>query len=211
MQHAQALERIGGGEQRPVAVLPHPLVEVLRPRAKVDHRAPVGEAPPVVLGEHRAAAGGEHDALERGELRQGLGFAHPEARLALDVEDGGHCYAAAVLDLVVRIDEAQLQPPCEQPPDGGLASAHHADEEQVARPLHGGIVGTKTAGGTRPCNAAQSGNQRMLRRSFMMRGVMKTSSSVLPVATELFLNSHPSSGKSPSSGTLVMSVRSFCS
>ena len=150
MQRAQARERIGGGEERPIAVLAHALEEIFRPCAEVDDRAAGGEPAAVLFREHRTAPGGEHDALERGELGECLRLARAEARFAFDVEDGGHFYAAAALDLVVRIDEAQLQPPREQPPDGGFAGAHHADEEQVARPVHERIVGTKTAGKTRP-------------------------------------------------------------
>ena len=105
-------------------------------RAQVDHRAARGEPAAVLRGEHGAAAGGEHDAFERGELGERLRLARAEAGLALDLEDQRHLHAAAALDLVVGVEEAQLQAPREQPPDGGLAGAHHADQVEVARALH---------------------------------------------------------------------------
>src|SRR6185295_11310027 len=61
--------------------------------------------------------------------------------LALDLENERDLYAAALLDLVVGIEEAQLEAPGEQPTDGCLAGPHQADQEDVPR-LHPGIVGT---------------------------------------------------------------------
>jgi len=139
VQLAQPLERVRRSEQRAVAVLAHPLVQVLRAGAQVDDRAARGKAAAIFLREHRAAAGGKHDALERRQLGERLRLAGTEAGLALDVEDRGYLDAAAALELQVAINEAQLQPPREQAPDGGLASAHHADEEQVAAPIHAAL------------------------------------------------------------------------
>src|SRR5262249_17426957 len=133
-----------------VAIVAHPLIEVLGPRAEVDHRASRGEQPAVRFGDHYPAAGRKHDAVERGELGHRLHFARAKARFALDLEDIPYAYAAAALDLHVGIEKTQLQGAREHAPDRGLAGAHQADEVDVARASHAVIVETKTAGGTRP-------------------------------------------------------------
>src|SRR6185503_18663672 len=63
-------------------------------------------------------------------------------RAALDLENERDLHAAALLDLVVGIEEAQLEAPGEEAPDGRLAGPHQADQEDVPR-LHPGIVGIK--------------------------------------------------------------------
>ncbi len=113
-------------------------------------------------GEHRAAAGREDDAFDSGELGDRLGFAAAKARFALDLENHGNLYPAAALDLVVRVDETQLEPAREQPPDRGLAGPHQAYQVDIRVDVrlgaragrgacgHSRIVETKTAGRARP-------------------------------------------------------------
>src|SRR5262249_46328837 len=156
--------------------------------AQVDHGAARRKTAAVLGIEHGAATSGEHHVLHRGEFLQHLRFAGAKARLPFNVEDERHGHAAAALDLVVAVDETQFQPPREQAADGALAGAHHADEVEVAAALHDGIVEIKTAGRSRPQWRSKQFSYLMVRRSFTMRGVMKTRSSVLPVETEEFLN-----------------------
>ena len=58
-------------------------------RAQVDHGATLPAAARGSPRQHRAAAGGEHDVLERGQFLDHRGLARAEARLAFDLEDDG--------------------------------------------------------------------------------------------------------------------------
>src|SRR6185369_10762438 len=104
--------------------------------------------PAAVRVQHRAAPRSEHDAFHRGELGDRLLLAGAKPGLALDLENERDLHPAALLDLVVRIEEAQLEAPGEEAADGGLAGPHQADQEDVPR-LHPGIVGKncRTAAG----------------------------------------------------------------
>jgi hypothetical protein len=82
-------------------------------------------------GQHGAAAGGQHQAAAGGQFADHVGFAPAEAGLAFDLEDPRHRRAGAGLDLVVGIDEAHAQPARQHAPDGGLAGAHQADQEDI--------------------------------------------------------------------------------
>ena len=105
-------------------------------------------APAAVRIEHRAAAGGEHDAVHGGELGDRLLLARAKSRLAFDLENERDAHAAPPLYFVVGIEEAQLEAPGEQPPDGRLAGPHQADEEDVPR-LHPAIVAGATSSAMR--------------------------------------------------------------
>jgi len=79
----------------------------------------------------------------------------PDAERAREELEG---VAAAALDLLVGVVEAALQAAREQPPDSGLARAHHADKDESAFGFHGVILRrwknvqaeNKTAGRARP-------------------------------------------------------------
>ena len=125
---------------------------------KVNDDAAAGDSAAVRLGEHRAAAGGQHGIVQRAEFFDHLRLPCPEARFALDVEDHGDAHATAALDLLVGIVEAALQAAREQPSHRGLARAHHADKDESAFGFHGVILRrwknvkaeNKTAGKARP-------------------------------------------------------------
>src|SRR5689334_24050161 len=51
---------------------------------------------------------------------------------SLDLEDGRDRHARALREEAVGIDELAPEASRERPADGGLAGAHHADEEDVA-------------------------------------------------------------------------------
>ena len=72
------------------------------------------------------------------------GLAPAEALFALDLEDRGHRHAGALDQRPVRIGELHLHPLRQRAPDGGLAGAHHADEEDVAA-AHGDRVSRRPA------------------------------------------------------------------
>jgi hypothetical protein len=59
-------------------------------------------------------------------------FALAKARLALDLEHGAHVHTALVFDLLIEIDERQAIMHGKATPDGRLAGAGRADDEQVA-------------------------------------------------------------------------------
>src|SRR5919109_886643 len=117
-----------------------------RPRGRAD-RARGRARAEARAGRRARAAGGfgsgararEHDALELRELGERLCLACAEAGFALDLEDHRDLHAAARLNLVIGVDEAQLEPPGERAPDGGLAGAHQADQVEIGA-LHDSIV-----------------------------------------------------------------------
>ena len=61
-------QRVGGGEQRAVAIVAHALLEMRRAARAGRQPCRARRAAAVLLGEHRAAAGAEHDAVERAQL-----------------------------------------------------------------------------------------------------------------------------------------------
>src|SRR5690606_19528676 len=78
----------------------------------------------------RAAAEGE-DAVVLGEgLTHGLLLQGAEGRLAVLDEDVGDGASLRGDDVLVRVPVAGAEPFGEQVPDGGLADAHRADEDE---------------------------------------------------------------------------------
>src|SRR5260221_496323 len=137
VERAQLAERIAAREQRPVAVVAHPFVQVLGPGTQVDHGAVLGEPPAAFLRQHHPAASAEHHALQRRQFGEHLRLACAKPGFALDLEDQRDLDAATAFDLLIGVEKAQGEAPREQPPDGGLAGAHHADEiDVVPRALH---------------------------------------------------------------------------
>jgi hypothetical protein len=99
---------------------------------QVQHRAALLEAAPAAFARHRAAAGGQHDVAELGELVDQRFLAVAERLLALDLEDGRDRHAEPLLQLDVRVVEGKLQPARDLAAERGLAGAHEADEEEIA-------------------------------------------------------------------------------
>src|SRR5258706_14569096 len=114
-----------------MGVVAHALQEEPGPGVQVDDGALRRDAAAVLLGKPRAAAGRDDCAVERAQFGDRLRLACAETRLALDVEDHRNAHPAAALDRLVQIVEGALQPAREQPADGGLAGAHHADKDEV--------------------------------------------------------------------------------
>src|SRR6185503_18816635 len=123
---------------------------------QIHHAAARRQQAAVLVRDHDPAAGGEDDATQLRELADRRRFAGAESGFALDLEDHRDLHPAAPLDLLVAVEEAQLQPPREHPPDRGLAGAHQADEIEVGGALHDRIVETKTAGRSRPSYREES-------------------------------------------------------
>src|SRR4051812_956591 len=101
IQGAKARKRISRGEQRPVAVVAHALIEVLGSCTQVHHRAAVRKVAPALRIEYRAATGCQHHAVRGGEIGDRLRLSEAEARLALDLEDYRDLHPAARLDLMI--------------------------------------------------------------------------------------------------------------
>ena len=129
-------------EQGPVLVVAGAHIKVVRLRPQVDHEAAGAEPVAVLRAQDRAAAGRQDDSRPLCELVEEGGFPGAKSRLALDLENHRHLDAAAALELVVGIDERAVQPRREHTGDRRLASAHHADEKNIAVDpvFHGDIV-----------------------------------------------------------------------
>ena len=140
-----AIERLALGEQAlqggaPVALLQQraapvargAVVQVFHRAVQVDDGAALAQCAPVLLAQHHAAAGGEHDAVTLGEFVDHRDLAVTEAGLALYVEDPGDLCARTILDDVIRIEEGATERVSEVPADRGLAGTHEADKEDAA-------------------------------------------------------------------------------
>ena len=104
--------------------------------------------------QHRAAAGGQHESVAIEQRAQGRAFAGAEPGLARAFEDRRDARAAAFLDLVVEVGEAQAEAFGQQPPDGALAGAHRSDQREVGGGIHRHDLNK------RPPSLAVPGNRR---------------------------------------------------
>ena len=92
---------------------------------------------PAVAGiEHCAATGGQRESVAFEQGAQGRAFAGAEPGFALAFEDRRDTCAAAFLDFVVEVGEAQAEAFGQQPPDGALAGAHRSDQGEVGGGVH---------------------------------------------------------------------------
>ena len=92
---------------------------------------------PAVAGiEHCAATGGQRESVAFEQGAQGRAFAGAEPGFALAFEDRRDACAAAFLDFVVEVGEAQAEAFAQQPPDGALAGAHRSDQGEVGGGVH---------------------------------------------------------------------------
>ncbi len=85
-----------------------------------------------------ATARRQHDRRSRQQAAQNHVFAPTEFRLAIFLEQIGDGTACRAFDFFVRIHEFQVQPRCEQAPDGGLSRPHEPYEHDAASLWHGG-------------------------------------------------------------------------
>ena len=103
---------------------------------EVDDGAGLGE-PLAVRGiEDHAAARGDDDAVERGEVGDHFALAFAKARFALFFEDVADVDARALLDLGVAVEELLAEQRSEPPADGGLSGAHGTDQVDVTLAEH---------------------------------------------------------------------------
>jgi hypothetical protein len=102
--------------------------QVFRRGAQVDHVRALAQQVAVELAQRRAAAGGQHAFALAREAVDLLRFQVAEGRLAVQLEVRADRHADVQLDLVVGVVEGQAELPSELAPDGGLATAGHADE-----------------------------------------------------------------------------------
>src|SRR5690606_28143449 len=174
-QIAQHLARLRILQQRPIAI-PGRALQLLLDRGMQVYDPPPGPQRLAILRpQHHAAAGSDHHAFELAELRDHRLFTLAKTLLALDIEDPGDIGTGTLLDFLVRILEVQLQLFGQQPPDGALSSTHRADQDYV---LHYQLL-------------------IAMAWLFMMRGVMKTSSSFFVSFTTSRRKIRPTKGTSP--------------
>jgi hypothetical protein len=86
----------------------------------------------------RAAAGGKNYVAPLGTLLQGGGLSATKTGFALDFEDNRHPNAATRLELMIQIHKLAPQRTRQTTAYGGLARAHHPDQEdgQIVRQRH---------------------------------------------------------------------------
>src|SRR5690606_4388203 len=132
----QHLLAIAAGDQGPAAVAREALDLALETDLEVDDEAACAHPLARIGSEHRATAGGDHQAFALQQVRQRRRFAGAETRLALAFEDGGEGGAGARLDLAVDIDKGQAEATGQSLADRRLACAHWADEHEVWGGIH---------------------------------------------------------------------------
>src|SRR5690606_40719768 len=99
--------------------------------AQIDHEPAAPQVLAVVFIQDGATAGGQHDVVEFAQVTDGVALAHPEAGLALDIENPRDVGAGALLDDLVGVVKGQAQFVSEQATDSGLACSHGTDEKDV--------------------------------------------------------------------------------
>lgn len=83
--------------------------------------------------QHRTAPRGQHPAGKQGEFMDHRFLDIPKAGFAFPLEVVTDGAAEALFDDMIRVEKRKLQPPGELPPDGGLAGAGEADEDDLQR------------------------------------------------------------------------------
>ena len=109
-------------------------------RVEPDHETALAQDTPVRVAQNGAAAGREHYSASRRKLRERRRFALAKARFAFEIENEADRGARVHFDLVVEIVERHREQLGDVPADRGLAGSHRADEDQVGRGIHAGII-----------------------------------------------------------------------
>ncbi len=122
-QVVDRLHRIGGLQQGPVPVAPHPLVDHLGGRPQPDHVSGVAEDPAVFLARHDAAAGGDDLPLPAGTAAEHFGLEAAEGVLALVLEDLRDRLSGLLHDQFVGVDESKSEAAGDALPHRGLPGA----------------------------------------------------------------------------------------
>ena len=124
--------RVGAVQQGPVPPMPGTLELLIDRGRKVHNHTALREHPAVVLFDHGAAPGRQHDRVQARQAFDGLLFADPEAGLALLLENERDIHAGPGLDVGVAVVKGKAQHAREMAPHGGLTRAHGADEKDVS-------------------------------------------------------------------------------
>src|SRR5690606_17483999 len=123
--------RVGGLEQRPVAVHARALQLLVDGGLEIDHDAGAREPAARTGVEHRAAARRDDDARMLRELGKAFTLALAEFGLAFLLEDERYIDAGAPLDLGVAVVKPASEDLRELAADRGLARAHRPDQVDV--------------------------------------------------------------------------------
>jgi len=150
----QCLFAIRALQQRAAAVAGEALQLRGHVEVQVHDEAAFAQQATVSFVQYRAAAGGQRDSVAVEQCAQGRAFAGAETGLALAFEDRRDARAAAFLDLVVEVGEAQAEAFGQQPPDGALAGAHRSDQREIGGGIHRHDLNK------RPPSLAVPGNRR---------------------------------------------------
>ena len=141
-------------QQRTAAVAREALQLRGHVEVQVHDEAAFAQQPAVAGIEHCAATGGQRESVAFEQGAQGRAFAGAEPGFALAFEDRRDACAAAFLDFVVEVGEAQAEAFGQQPPDGALAGAHRSDQGEVGGGIHRHDLNK------RPPSLAVPGNRR---------------------------------------------------
>ena len=127
-QRAQARLGVGDLQQRPAPIATQALPEQVMAGVEEHADRPGVQQLSIVGAKHGAAARRDDRAAGIDERGQHLGFALPERRLALVLEQAGDRAAGPALDDLVAVDEGPLEPARHFLADRGLAAAGQTDQ-----------------------------------------------------------------------------------
>jgi hypothetical protein len=127
-QLAQFDLRVDALQQRALRIVAQAPRQFVGRGAQIEHGAATVQRISVGRAQHRAATGGQHDAVTPGQRVDDTLLDVAEGRLAVLLEVVPDAAADLALDLGVAVDEISPELPCQVPPDRGLATAGHADE-----------------------------------------------------------------------------------
>src|ERR1700722_10970891 len=128
---------VGIVQQGPMPPMARALELLIDRGREIHHDAAPGEQPAIVLLDHCAAPGREHDGLQARQALYGFLLPAPEARLSLLLEYERDIHAGSCLDVGIAVVKGESQHAREMAAHGGLSGAHGADEEDVALEEHG--------------------------------------------------------------------------
>ena len=128
VQLAQAAQRIGHLQQRPLDVVTKPPEQILGRGAQIDHVEMRAQLLAVGLAQNRAAAGGDDSVGRRRELADHRLLDVAKAFFAFAFEEVADRAADALFDHVVAVGERKLQALRQTAADCRLAGAGQSNE-----------------------------------------------------------------------------------
>ena len=108
------------------------VVDLLGGTVEEDDRSALPEGTDAVLSQGEAAAAGDDQSRPAGELLRHLPLTVPEIPLPPLREECGDGAALPGLDEGISVGQLPPQAAGQKPPHGGLAAAHHADENEIS-------------------------------------------------------------------------------